>query len=126
MWLSRFSRAFASARAKGISSERSAERSPTRLNLSSSGTRSLIPTPSSAVSHITPPRSLIPQIICLFFFEGSGLRGEGKNSQTMFLHPVDDLDPLGEPNIRKRLGVLDRLVVNPSGRGESHLAMHRQ
>ena len=44
----------------------------------------------------------------------------------MFLHPIDDLDSLGEPDIRKRLGILDRLIVNfPSGR-KRHLAMHRQ
>ena len=44
----------------------------------------------------------------------------------MFLNPIDDLDSLGEPNIRKRLGILDRLIVNfPSGR-KSHLTMHRQ
>src|SRR5262245_38085534 len=57
MWLSRFSRAFASARAKGISSERSATPSPWRFNRSSWGTELLILTPSSAVSHITPPHS---------------------------------------------------------------------
>src|SRR6266481_4947602 len=55
MWLSRFSRQFASSRATGISLERSADRSPNRSSRSSFGTELLIPTPSSAVSHIEPP-----------------------------------------------------------------------
>src|SRR5205807_1302618 len=46
--------------------------------------------------------------------------------QTVFLNPIDDLDSPCEPNIRKRLGVLDRLIINfPSGR-KRHLAVHRQ
>src|SRR3990172_4018196 len=55
MWLSRFSRASASARAKGINAEISADRSPARFNRSPSATELLIPTPSSAGSHIEPP-----------------------------------------------------------------------
>src|SRR4026208_586022 len=52
MWLSRFSRKLASWRANGINSEISAERSPRFRSCNSCGTELLIPTPSSAVSHI--------------------------------------------------------------------------
>src|SRR5215510_9311180 len=58
MWLSRFSRAFASWRANGINSERSAEPTPARFNRSAAGTELLIPTPSSVVSHMEPPNFL--------------------------------------------------------------------
>src|SRR4030095_16303070 len=59
MWLSRFSREFASWRANGINAEISADRRPRFRSCSSRGTASLIPTPSSAVSHIKTPQENI-------------------------------------------------------------------
>src|SRR6266540_6864071 len=45
-------------------------------------------------------------------------------SQTILLHPIDDLAALGKPNVGKRLGVFDRLIVNLSRRRKSHLAVN--
>src|SRR6266545_7171046 len=135
MWLSRFSRELASWRANGISAEISVDRNPRFRNCSSRGTELLIPTPSSAVSHMEgsskeklerwsigecwgrlPIRTLysITPLI------------QDPFSQTLLLHPIDDLAALGKPNVGKRLGVFDRLIVNLSRRRKSHLAVHRE
>src|SRR6476469_8039766 len=58
MWLSRFSRELTSCRANGISWEMSAVRSPRLRNFNSAGTELLIPTPSSAVSHMKTPHTI--------------------------------------------------------------------
>src|SRR6266481_1447442 len=143
MWLSRFSRQFASSRATGISLERSADRSPNRSSRSSFGTELLIPTPSSAVSHIEPPILFyaFPWVFLFPLASLAALREIGlsrfsnlsrqdpkpakisSSLQTMFLHPIDDLDSLGEPDVGKRLGVLDRLIVHFARGRECHLAM---
>src|ERR1043166_5970802 len=56
MWLARFARALARWRANGNNSKSSAVSSPARFSFSSLGIESLIPTPSSAVSHIKTPK----------------------------------------------------------------------
>src|ERR1043166_218274 len=55
MWLARFARALARWRANGNNSKSSAVSSPACFSFSSLGIESLIPTPSSAVSHIRAP-----------------------------------------------------------------------
>src|ERR1043166_2379372 len=110
MCLSRFARALERWRANGSNSESSAVSSPARFNFSSRGIESLIPTPSSAVSHIktpedywstgilehweeTPPPSIpifhysiLPHFILL---------------QTVLLYPIHYFDSFGKPDIGK-------------------------
>src|SRR5438445_9779376 len=135
MWLSRFSRELASWRANGINAEISAVRSPRFRSCDFRETESLMPTPSSTVSHMERPSlrrnwsdgvlEYWVRIVCvpntpLLYYSNTPFL------QTFLLHPLDDLAAFREPKIGKRLGVFNTLVIDLACRRKHHLAVHRQ